>query len=203
MVPFPPIRPGLRVALVPLVVLAACVDGGAGLPPAASGPSSATSGGSAVVEAGTDPAPSVPGSGLWPVGGCPWLSPVPASVTVVDPFRPPSHRYGPGNRGLEYGVTGGEPVAAVAPGRVVFAGSVAGRAYVVVRHAGDGMRSTYGPLRAVEVSTGSEVAAARRLGEAEVGLHLTARLDGRYLDPQPLLDGRCGRPRLVAGPGPT
>ncbi len=130
--------------------------------------------------------------------GCPWVAPVDAPVT--DGFRPPPNPYGPGNRGLEYGVTAGQPVVAVAPGQVGFVGPVAGRRYVVVEHPG-GLRSTYGPLESAAVVRGQSVAAGEGIGTAAPGLLLTARLgsgaDQRYIDPAPLLAGRCGRARLV------
>ncbi|MEZ5410760.1 MAG: M23 family metallopeptidase [Acidimicrobiales bacterium] len=129
---------------------------------------------------------------------CPWI--VPVDAPVVDGFRPPPNPYGPGNRGLEYGVTAGQPVVAVAAGRVGFVGPVAGRRYVVVEHSG-GLRSTYGPLASVAVVRGQQLAAGEGIGEAAPGLLLTARLGSgptqRYIDPAPLLAGRCGRVRLV------
>lgn len=142
------------------------------------------------VGAGAPPAPDR--------AGCPWVAPVDAPV--VDGFRAPPHRYGPGNRGLEYGVDAGEPVVAVAPGQVGFVGPVAGRRYVVVEHTG-GLRSTYGPLQSAAVARGQQIAAGERIGVASTGLLLTARLGSgpaeRYIDPGPLLAGRCGRARLV------
>lgn len=130
--------------------------------------------------------------------GCPWVAPVDAPVT--DGFRPPPNPYGAGNRGLEYGVTAGQPVVAVAPGQVGFVGPVAGRRYVVVEHSG-GLRSTYGPLESAAVVRGQAVAAGEGIGTAAPGLLLTARLGSgdaeRYIDPAPLLAGRCGRARLV------
>ncbi|MDH4075971.1 MAG: M23 family metallopeptidase [Acidimicrobiia bacterium] len=130
--------------------------------------------------------------------GCPWIAPVDAPV--VDGFRAPPNPYGPGNRGLEYGVTAGQPVVAVAAGRVGFVGPVAGRRYVVVEHPG-GVRSTYGPLASTAVVGGQQVAAGEGVGEAAPGLLLTARLGSgrtqRYIDPAPLLAGACGRARLI------
>lgn len=130
--------------------------------------------------------------------GCPWVAPVDAPVT--DGFRPPPNPYGPGNRGLEYGVTAGQPVVSVAPGQVGFVGPVAGRRYVVVEHPG-GLRSTYGPLESTAVVRGQAVAAGEGIGTAAPGLLLTARIGTgeaqRYIDPAPLLAGRCGRARLV------
>jgi len=61
----------------------------------------------------------------------------PVDAEVVDGFRPPASLYGAGNRGLEYGTEPGTEVRAVAAGRVVFAGSVAGTRAVTVRHVAD------------------------------------------------------------------
>ncbi|MEM9135306.1 MAG: M23 family metallopeptidase [Actinomycetota bacterium] len=129
-----------------------------------------------------------------PPTDCGWRPPVDAPV--VDPFRPPEGPYGAGNRGIEYGVTDGAPVRAVADGRVGFRGPVAGRLYLVVHHDGD-LRSTYGPLASIDVLRGATVAAGAPVATAAVGFHLTARIGERYIDPGPLLDGTCGPPRLV------
>ncbi len=134
---------------------------------------------------------------LGPAGseGCRWRWP--ADAPIVDPFRPPSHPYGPGNRGVELGATPGQSVVAVADGTVTFAGPVAGGRWIVVEHP-NGLRSTLGPLESVAVVVGQRVDAGAVLGRSGSGLHLTARSGDRYLDPQPLLEGRCGHPRLVA-----
>ena len=169
-------------------------------PPPATGPAPSADGGRPwwqAVVATQQPAPDGPTAGLPGGAGCGWLAPVDAPV--VDPFRPPDHPYGAGNRGIEYGTAPGDRVGAVAGGRVTFVGPVAGHAYLVITHPG-GIRSTYGPLRATSVVRGEEVTAGQSVADADRGLHLTARLDDRYLDPGPLLDGRCVRPRLVAPP---
>lgn len=126
--------------------------------------------------------------------GCGWVRPVVGPV--VDPFRAPDHPYGPGNRGLEYGAAPDAPVVAVAAGQVTFSGPVAGRRYLVITHGG-GLRSTYGPLLTISVVQGQVVGQGQVVATAEAGFHLTARVGDRYVDPQPLLDGRCGRPRLI------
>ncbi len=148
---------------------------------------------------GSPPVAGIPSAGRPDQVGCPWVAPVDAPVT--DGFRAPPNPYGPGNRGLEYGVTAGQAVVAVAPGRVGFVGPVAGRRYVVVEHPGD-LRSTYGPLESTAVARGQSVAAGEGIGTAAPGLLLTARIGTgeatRYIDPAPLLAGRCGRARLVA-----
>ena len=110
-----------------------------------------------------------------PVGDddCRWRTPVAASI--VDTFRPPDDPFGPGgNRGLEYGTVGGELVSAVADGEVTFVGPVGGRRWVVVLHR-SGLRSTLGPMAATTVVSGQPVAVGQAVGEADPGLHLTAR----------------------------
>jgi murein DD-endopeptidase MepM/ murein hydrolase activator NlpD len=113
---------------------------------------------------------------------------------VVDPFRAPATRYGPGNRGLEYATIAGQPVGAIGPGTVVFAGTIASRRYVTVLHR-DGLRSSYSYLATVEVAVGEAVSAGQRLGVAGTRLHLGVRRGDDYLDPASLF--RRGRPRLV------
>ncbi len=133
------------------------------------------------------------------IDGCDWLAPVEAAI--IDPFRPPSDPFGPGgNRGIEYDTWPGQPVGSVADGRVSFVGPVGGRRWLVVAHE-SGLSSTYGPLTASNVVRGQSVARGETIAAADRGLHLTARAGDRYLDPAPLLNGTCGRPRLVAGDG--
>jgi septal ring factor EnvC (AmiA/AmiB activator) len=113
---------------------------------------------------------------------------LPVDAPVVDPFRPPPHRYGAGNRGLELGTTAGTQVGAAAPGRVAFAGSVAGRLFVTVQHA-DRVRTTYGPLAAIDpgARVGAAVGAGQAVGTVGDRLLWTARLGDAYLDPAVLL----------------
>ena len=118
----------------------------------------------------------------------------PVAAAVTDPFRAPSTPYGPGNRGLEYATRPGQPVGAIGPGTVVFAGAIARRRYVTVLHR-DGLRSSYSYLASIEVVVGQVVAMGQRVGVAGERLHLGVRRGDRYLDPATLF--RRGRPRLV------
>ncbi|MGQ0434207.1 MAG: peptidoglycan DD-metalloendopeptidase family protein, partial [Microthrixaceae bacterium] len=120
----------------------------------------------------------------------------PVDATVVDPFRPPTGPYGPGNRGLEYGTAPGTPVAATAAGTVTFAGLVAGTRHVTVRHP-DGVRTTYSFLARVEVVVGQRVARGQRVGTTVGHLHLGARRGDAYFDPASLFGGGPVRVRLV------
>lgn len=127
----------------------------------------------------------------------PWRHPVDAPV--VDWFRRPSHAYGPGNRGLEYRTSLGDPVTAVAAGSVVFAGPVGLSRFVVIEHQAD-LRSTAAYLVGIDVAVGDAVAQGQTIGSAAEGFHLTARRDGDYLDPMTLIGGYCFVVRLVPVP---
>jgi hypothetical protein len=130
------------------------------------------------------------------VGSC--LRP-PTAAAIVDPFRPPPCPWCPGNRGIEYATRPGDALEAVAPGRVVFAGAVAGVLYVTVRHvAGRTLRSTYGRLESLAVRVGDEVIAGDPVGRTGGSAIVTVRdADGSYLDPGPLFGTATWRARLV------
>ncbi|MHA5052824.1 peptidoglycan DD-metalloendopeptidase family protein [Streptomyces sp. SD15] len=98
---------------------------------------------------------------LWPVG----LRP-----TVLRSWDPPATPYGRGHRGVDLAAAPGSPVRAVSPGRVSFAGRVAGRGVVSVELAGTGtppLRTTFTPVRGT-VRKGDEVATGEVLGTLEV-----------------------------------
>ncbi len=122
----------------------------------------------------------------------------PVTAPVVDPFRLPRGHYGPGNRGLEYATAPGVAVRSIGAGRVTFAGAVAGRLAVSVRHP-DGRMSSLTGLAAVHVATGDLVARGTTVGTAAERTHLGIREDGRYVDPAPLLCTRRRRAVLVPG----
>ena len=139
-------------------------------------------------------------------GGPAWPAPPPGTyrpplaAPVIDPFRAPAQRWLAGNRGLEYGVAGGEPVHAVGAGTVTFAGPVAGRLAVTVLHP-DGRRSSLTGLSVVLVSAGDQVVPGTRVALAAPGLHLGIREGDRYVDPALLFSVRPRHARLVpAGP---
>jgi murein DD-endopeptidase MepM/ murein hydrolase activator NlpD len=124
--------------------------------------------------------------GVWP------LRPSPE---VVAGFDPPLDPWGSGHRGVDLLGSAGQPVLAALPGRVTFAGMLAGRGVVVVSH-GD-TRTTYEPVSA-DVSAGQVVAAGGRLGRlGTFGSHCFPRvclhwgwLRGEvYLDPLDLVGG--------------
>ena len=149
---------------------------------------------SAASEPGSRP-PGAPTSG--PPVGCGAYRP-PVDAPVVDAFRLPDGHYGAGNRGLEYGTSPGQPVRAIGAGRVSFAGAVAGRISVSIRHL-DGRVSSMTGLSRADVVRGELVARGGIVGVAGATTHLGVRVDGRYVDPAPLLC--AGRRRAVLVPG--
>ncbi len=125
----------------------------------------------------------------------PWQHPVEAPI--VDYFRRPSGPYGPGNRGLEYGTSPGQPVVAVADGVVTFAGSVGRNRFVVVAHSPE-LRSTYAYLDGIDVAVGDNVRGGQPIATAAHHFHLTARLHNVYVDPLRYLTSSWSV-RLIAG----
>ncbi|GGV59378.1 hypothetical protein GCM10010277_62870 [Streptomyces longisporoflavus] len=160
----------------------------------------------AVLPAGTagaagEPVPKVGGG--WPVGVRP---------AVVRGWEPPATEYGRGHRGVDLAAPPGAVVRAVAPGRVSFAGRVAGRGVIAVELTGTGdppLRTTYGPVRAT-VEKGAEVVTGEALGVLELPpvpahcpsscLHWGLLRSDTYLDPLSLLPPwllNRGAPRLL------
>jgi len=118
----------------------------------------------------------------------------PLDAAVTDPFRPPSHRFGAGNRGLEYASGPVSVVRSSAPGRVSFAGRIGASGYVTVVHS-DGVRTTYSHLVTIVVTEGEAVASGQLLGRAGPRFHFGARIGSAYVDPAILLAG--GQPGPV------
>ena len=130
----------------------------------------------------------------------PCLLPPVSGASVIDAFREPACPYCPGNRGLELAPAPGSVVIAAAPGRVSFAGSVAGVRYVVVEHA-SGHRTTYGRLASMVVRAGVTVTAGEILGVSTDRQFLGLRLGERYLDPAPFQAMVRPLPQLVPHDG--
>ncbi len=123
---------------------------------------------------------------------------VPVAGTIVDPFRPPPHPYGPGNRGVELATRPGAPVVAPVSGRVSFAGRVAGTRAVTVLDATTGRRFSVTFLAEVVVRRGDLVTRGQRLGAAGAVTHVGVRdASGAYLDPMTVFAPRGAR--LVPG----
>lgn len=136
-------------------------------------------------------AAAVPEEGFgWP------LRPRPA---LIRPFDPPAQEWLPGHRGVDLAGAPGQAVHAAGPGIVVFAGTVAGKPVVSIRHEG-GLRTTYEPVEA-EIPVGRRVARGTRIGVLRGGhegcvpacLHWGLRRERtrhgqrEYLDPLGLL----------------
>ncbi|MFJ7968068.1 murein hydrolase activator EnvC family protein [Streptomyces sp. NPDC096324] len=152
--------------------------------------------------------PSVPAlARAWPVGVRPF---------VVRGWEQPATAYSRGHRGVDLAATAGAPVRAVAPGRVSYAGRVAGRGVVSVELSGTGappLRTTYGPVRA-SVRKGDEVLAGEVVGALEAPdphcgaapcLHWGLLRGPAYLNPLSLLPPwllNAGPSRLLPLNGP-
>lgn len=120
----------------------------------------------------------------------------PLDRPVLDPFRMDAGPYGPGNRGLEYGSRPGDAARSIGAGQVLFAGLVAGRLVVTVRHR-DGRRSSLTGLVSIEVGVGDLVLRGQILGLAGERLHLGVREGDRYVDPARLFTRERRRAVLV------
>jgi murein DD-endopeptidase MepM/ murein hydrolase activator NlpD len=132
----------------------------------------------------------------WPLDGVP---------SVVRRFDPPPRPWLPGHRGVDLAASPGAVVRSAGAGVVHFAGTVAGRGVVSVRHA-NGLRTTYEPVDPL-VRAGDQVAAGAAIGTLAAGhlgcpaaacLHWGLRRGDEYLDPLSLL-GRA-RVRLLPEP---
>lgn len=92
-------------------------------------------------------------------------APIPGQVLRL--FDPGPTKYSAGHRGVDLAGTLGEVVRAAAPGRVFFAGLVAGRESVSIDH-GNGLRTTYTPVRPAVVE-GDVVEAGDVIGTLNPG----------------------------------
>ncbi|WP_425443706.1 murein hydrolase activator EnvC family protein [Streptomyces pini] len=157
-----------------------------------------------LLTAGTAAARAAPGDGP---SGSGRVRPVPGAVGRG--WEPPPRRWSAGHRGVDLVARPGEPVRAVAAGRVSFAGEVAGRGVVSVELAGTGsppLRTTYEPVGA-RVREGDRVAAGDVVGVLEADgfhcpagcLHWGLRRGDAYLDPLYLLDRGPSRLLPVLG----
>ncbi|AKJ10504.1 peptidase M23 [Streptomyces incarnatus] len=152
------------------------------------------------------PAPAPPPQAPVPAVARTW--PVGVRPLVLRGWEPPATVYGPGHRGVDLAAPAGSEVRAVAPGRVSFAGRVAGRGVVSVDLTGTDLRTTYEPVTAL-VHKGDEVAAGEALGTVEPApashcpttcVHWGLLRDRTYLDPLSLLPPwllHRGPPRLL------
>ena len=121
----------------------------------------------------------------------------PVRGPIVDPWRPPSTPYGPGNRGIDIGTVPGAAVVSPADGLITFAGMVGDSRFVVVESP-DGIRITIGFLASVSVRSGQTVRRGQPIGRAGTSVHIGARVGDDYLDPTPLFSGGPPHVRLIA-----
>ncbi|MGX7757116.1 peptidoglycan DD-metalloendopeptidase family protein [Streptomyces angustmyceticus] len=138
----------------------------------------------------------------WPVGGAAGIGP-----TVIRGWEPPPSPWAAGHRGVDLAAASGAPVRAAAPGRVAFAGTVAGRGVLTIEVSGSGrppLRTTYEPVRPT-VHKGQRVIAGQQVAVLQHGpfhcrapcLHWGLRRGKSYLDPLSLL------PRSMLRGGPS
>lgn len=119
---------------------------------------------------------------------------MPVDGPVIAEFAPIG-RYA-GHWGVDVATPPGTVVRAPGPGRVSFAGSVAGRLSVtVLLDGGTVVSASY--LDEVHASAGDRVAAGSVLGASGrahgmASVHVSARVDGRYVDPLVALGCRWG-----------
>ncbi len=144
-------------------------------------------------------------SALATSGQSAWVWPLQPTPRVVAAFDPPVEVWHAGHRGVDLLGSGGQSVLAIGPGRVTFAGPLAGRGVVVVDH-GE-LRSTYEPVLA-QVTVGERVPAGQPLGilqsvrshcAPQTCLHLGLKRDQTYLDPLNVLPAREVRLKPLDG----
>lgn len=127
---------------------------------------------------------------------------LPVAAPVSEGFRPPPEPWLPGNRGLTFATEPGQPVRAVRPGTVTFAGRIAQQWYVTV-DLGDGRDVTYSYLSSVTVVVGARVTTGDLLGSTgAVPFQLGYRDGTGYLDPTVLVASACGWDHAVLVPVP-
>ncbi|MFE6363721.1 M23 family metallopeptidase [Streptomyces sp. NPDC057806] len=146
---------------------------------------------------------AAPGAPLSPAAAG---TPAPAAVrnwpvpgpTVLRGWEPPPAPYARGHRGVDLAAPSGTPVRAVAPGRVSFAGRVAGRGVLSIELKNAGtppLRTTYEPITP-GVKKGAEVTAGQVVGTVtgptphcpRACLHWGLRRGDTYLNPLSLLN---------------
>jgi hypothetical protein len=130
----------------------------------------------------------------------------PVDGRIIQPFKAPLSRFSAGHRGIDFGVPAGTQVVASGPGRVKFAGQVADDGlFVTISHSGD-VETTYSFLSRIDVKAGMEVASGEVIGASGAGhpgsgvpaLHFGAKFQGRYIDPELLLNDLSDITDLIA-----
>ena len=149
---------------------------------------------------------TAPAQARWPRLSWP-LRPAPA---VLRGFDAPEPNWQRGHRGVDLAGSVDQPVYAAGPGRVVFAGELAGRPVISLAHPG-GLRTSYEPVRAA-VRAGQRVGQSSPLGTLQSGhpgcaapacLHWGAMWGpasaADYVDPRDLLAGTPVRLKPLTG----
>ncbi|MFF8783397.1 murein hydrolase activator EnvC family protein [Streptomyces sp. NPDC015125] len=142
------------------------------------------------------------GDRAWPVGRPGSIGPA-----VVRGWDPPPSPWAAGHRGVDLGAPTGALVRAAAPGRVAYAGTVAGRGVLTIEVSRSGrppLRTTYEPVQPT-VHKGQRVTAGQPVAVLQRGpfhcrapcLHWGLRRGKNYLDPLSLL------PRSMLRGGPS
>ncbi|RXS80994.1 M23 family metallopeptidase [Streptomyces sp. TM32] len=142
------------------------------------------------------------GERSWPVAGPAGIRP-----TVLRGWDPPPSPWAAGHRGVDLASSAGAEVRAAAPGRVMYAGTVAGRGVLTIEVSRSGrppLRTTYEPVRPT-ARKGQHVTAGQRVAVLQRGpfhcrapcLHWGLRRGKTYLDPLSLL------PRSMLRSGPS
>ncbi|MBA0051826.1 M23 family peptidase [Streptomyces sp. AJS327] len=156
-------------------------------------PATPTSGQSPRTTSDSTPDTRRPPTRAWPVRG-----PTTPRPNLLRGWAPPPTPWAAGHRGVDLAATPGQPVRAAAPGRVTFAGRVAGRGVVTVELRNSGhppLRTTHEPLRPT-VRTGDRVRTGTTIGTLApqstahcptTCLHWGLRRTERYLNPLSLL----------------
>ncbi|MEU7431802.1 M23 family metallopeptidase [Streptomyces sioyaensis] len=142
------------------------------------------------------------GERSWPVAG-------PAGIwpTVLRGWDPPPSPWAAGHRGVDLASSAGAEVRAATPGRVVYAGTVAGRGVLTLEVSRSGrppLRTTYEPVRPT-ARKGQHVTAGQKVAVLQRGpyhcrgpcLHWGLRRGKTYLNPLSLL------PRSMLRSGPS
>lgn len=109
------------------------------------------------------------GGRAWPVTGTHGAR----RPAVPRGWDPPPEPWATGHRGVDLAAGPGQPVRAAAPGRVSFAGKVAGRGVVSIELSGTGrppLRTTYEPVRPT-AHVGDRVQAGEKVGVLGLGGH--------------------------------
>ncbi|WP_329198699.1 MULTISPECIES: M23 family metallopeptidase [unclassified Streptomyces] len=134
------------------------------------------------------------------------VRPLPPPLVVARWWDPPPTPYAAGHRGVDLAAPVGARLRAVGPGRVYYAGQVAGRGVLSLTLPG-GLRTTYEPVRPL-VAEGEEVAAGQVVAVLTEGahcqepcLHWGLLAGGTYLNPLTLLPRPAPRLLPTSPPG--